>query len=346
MSLKRFDALRRLLETVALCLVIAALQHLFRPERSFDIPLLYSLAIGVSTWALIECGCLLLTERHENGWPRAWRGPVLVLAAMGLGYLWGTFWVDRLFGWSSWDAASPFDQRISWLITLVAGGGISFYFYARAKEAHLQAAVQTAQRQTSQSQLMLLQSQLEPHMLFNTLANLRVLITTDPQRAQAMLDHLIAYLRATLGASRQTQHPLQNEFDRLRDYLEIMTVRLGPRLRYSLDLPEALAATQVPTLLLQPLVENALLHGLEPNIEGGHLSVSARLLNQRLVLQVQDTGCGLDEGNAPRSGFGLAQVRERLATHYGAGAEFKLANTPPMGTTALITIFLNNTTPP
>jgi sensor histidine kinase YesM len=132
----------------------------------------------------------------------------------------------------------------------------------------------------------------------------------------------------------------------MRDYLEIMSVRLGPRLGYTLDLPEALAKVQVPTLLLQPLVENALLHGLEPKVGGGHISVTARLLNQRLVLQVQDTGCGLAEDKAAGSGFGLAQVRERLATHYGAGAQFKLTNTPPMGTSALITIFLNPTTSP
>jgi LytS/YehU family sensor histidine kinase len=211
------------------------------------------------------------------------------------------------------------------------------YFYQRGHAEELK-------RQTSQAQLMLLQSQLEPHMLFNTLANLRVLITTDPQRAQAMLDHLVTYLRATLGASRQSQHPLQNEFDRVRDYLEIMSVRMGPRLRYSLDLPETLATVQVPTLLLQPLVENALLHGLEPKIEGGHLSVTAQGSGAQLVLLVQDTGCGLAEGNAPSSGFGLAQVRERLATHYGAAAQFTLRQSAPLGTEARITLPLN--TPP
>jgi LytS/YehU family sensor histidine kinase len=133
---------------------------------------------------------------------------------------------------------------------------------------------------------------------------------------------------------------LQNEFDRVRDYLEIMSVRMGPRLRYTLDLPAALATVQVPTLL-QPLVENALLHGLERKIEGGHLSVTAKGSGAQLVLLVQDTGCGLAEGNAPSSGFGLAQVRERLATHYGARAQFTLQPCAPTGTTARITLPLN-----
>jgi hypothetical protein len=90
-----------------------------------------------------------------------------------------------------------------------------------------------------------------------------------------MLDHLIAYLRATLGASRATLHPLADEFARLRDYLELMAVRMGPRLAYTLDLPEALREVPVPPLLLQPLVENAIRHGLEPQVAGGHITVRA-----------------------------------------------------------------------
>ena len=108
--------------------------------------------------------------------------------------------------------------------------------------------------------------------------------------------------------------------------------------------PAALADAPVPTLLLQPLVENALLHGLEPKIEGGHISVTAHGSGAQLVLLVQDTGCGLAEGNAPSSGFGLAQVRERLSTHYGAEAQFTLRQSAPAGTEARITLPLN--TPP
>ena len=101
-------------------------------------------------------------------------------------------------------------------------------------------------------------------MLFNTLANFRALIGTDPARATHMLDSLIDYLRAKLQASRATHHSLQNEFDRLGDYLALMQVRMGPRLTCALDLPAELADQLVPTLLLQPLVENAIKHGLEP----------------------------------------------------------------------------------
>ena len=172
--------------------------------------------------------------------------------------------------------------------------------------------LETSRRQATEAQLKLLQSQLEPHMLFNTLANLRALISADPERATQMLDSLIDYLRATLQASRATSHSLQNEFDRLGDYLALMQVRMGPRLTYTLDLPAELADQSVPTLLLQPLVENAIKHGLEPKIEGGSVCVSARRDGDTVILCVTDSGVGLKDG----TGFGLTQVRERLQATY------------------------------
>lgn len=186
-------------------------------------------------------------------------------------------------------------------------------------------------------------------MLFNTLANLRVLITLDPPRAVAMLDRLNGYLRATLAGSRATQHPLAQEFARLADYLELMAVRMGDRLRFTLDLPDDLRDVPVPPLLLQPLVENAIRHGLEPKVEGGEIRVSARRESAadgpRLVLEVADTGVGLalDAGSAvppPQEdggGFGVQQVRERLYTLYGERGTMELIAAPAGGTRATVT---------
>jgi LytS/YehU family sensor histidine kinase len=167
-------------------------------------------------------------------------------------------------------------------------------------------------------------------MLFNSLANLRVLISTDAPRAQAMLDHMIAYLRATLNASRASSHTLQSEFDRLRDYLELMAVRMGPRLAYQLELPPELAGHAVPTLLLQPVVENAIKHGLEPKVQGGDISVRARRDDRLLVLEVVDTGAGISDAGA--IGFGLAQVRERLETAYDGRGSCELTPNGTVGT--------------
>jgi len=231
----------------------------------------------------------------------------------------------------------------------VVGSAMTLYFYLAGKSTHLQAELERSQRQHAQAQLRLLESQLEPHMLFNTLANLRVLIGVDPARAQSMLDHLIAYLRSTLVASRADTHTLAQEFERLADYLALMAVRMGPRLRVTLDLPDALRGVPIPPLLLQPLVENALTHGLEPEVEGGHIAVRARPSadGRSLQLQVADTGKGLHPtpATAAGTGFGLLQVRERLATAYGPEGTLTLAANHPAGTSATVQIPLKTTAP-
>ncbi len=186
-------------------------------------------------------------------------------------------------------------------------------------------------------------------MLFNTLANLRVLIALDPPRAQAMLDHLIAFLRATLDASRADtpgSHTLATEFERLSDYLSLIAIRMGPRLRWSIDLPDALRCQPVPPLLLQPLVENSIRHGLEPAIEGGTIEIRAAAESGRLVLSVRDSGVGLDLAHPSPGGshFGLQQVRERLASLHGTAARLQLDAVPADqggGTLARIELPLN-----
>ena len=208
-------------------------------------------------------------------------------------------------------------------------------FRVRAQMLHRRA--EQNQRLHAQAQLQRLQAQLEPHMLFNTLANLRVLIAVDPVRAQDMLDRMVAYLRATLSASRASNHALTLEFDRLRDYLELMAVRMGPRLQFALDLPADLANQSVPTLLLQPLVENSIKHGLEPKVEGGTITVRARLAGKNMLcLEVSDTGVGFDSTAAASSGFGLAQVQERISAAYEDKGRVEQTSAPGQGATTLL----------
>lgn len=232
------------------------------------------------------------------------------------------------------------------LSTLGVALAISLFVHARERVSMSLREAADARRLAAESQLRLLQAQLEPHMLFNTLANLRVLIGRDPPQAQAMLDHLIAFLRATLGASRRAAHPLSDEFERLADYLSLMQVRMGARLRIHLDLPDELRACAVPPLLIQPLVENALLHGLAPKVEGGDLWVQAWSEGDgdrsRLCVRVRDSGVGLAPGHAPGqsespgTGFGVRQVRERLAATWGQAASFSLHPLAAGGTEAVL----------
>lgn len=303
--------------------------------------LVYSLCVALICWFCIDLGRFAVARWLHRfsadarsdwpGWP--WMLVIIVIGST-IGFSTGTALGDWLTGqrsWNSLDIANLRESSLSLLLfALLPAIAFTYFFYTRAELADREAVAQAAQRQAAESRLKLLESQLEPHMLFNTLANLRVLIALDPPRAQAMLDQLIAFLRATLGASRIAQQSLRAEFDRLADYLALIRVRMADRLCVRFDLPEALANAQVPPLLLQPLVENSIKHGLEGAVSGGAVEISAAKDGGFLRLSVRDTGVGLADGDSISStdtdpAFGLRQVRERLATLYGDEASLTLA---------------------
>ncbi|MBL8275632.1 MAG: histidine kinase [Pelomonas sp.] len=319
--------------------------------KHLGLSMLYSFMIGaqISAWiSLLSTGLSWLLRRWRGeaaapapgwvGW--GWMLPCVVVGSVA-GYSGGVWLTNLLMGlreplpWELPGGRAAVSVVFALVMSLLATG----IFYSMFRVNALRLAQAQAQRQAAEAQLTLLQSQLEPHMLFNTLAHLRVLIKLRPDEAQRMLDRLIDYLRATLQASRATEHALAAEFDRLADYLALMSLRMGERLRVQLDLPEDLARLNVPPLLLQPLVENAIKHGLEPHVDGGTLRVGARRLGDRLVLEVADSGVGLAQATAlPGTGFGLAQVRERLAQRYGGTGRFELLPQPGGGSIARIEI--------
>jgi Histidine kinase/Histidine kinase-, DNA gyrase B-, and HSP90-like ATPase len=298
----------------------------------FDIAAAYTFGISLFTWALIDIGRLVLRgplgAQAPGYWPKSRaKAAAFVVPGVLFGYLGGTSLGDWVAGRSTFDLLVDNPARFygilgaSLLVSVAAIG----HFIQRGKN-------EAMARQAQQARLDLLVSQLEPHMLFNTLANLRVLIARDPAQAQAMLDRLVGYLRTTLTASRATEHPLSAEFARSADYLALMGMRMGPRLQVRVDLPEALRDCAVPTLLLQPLVENAIAHGLEPSVRGGRIEIAAQMHGTgsapEIEVRVRDTGVGLPHGEAPSSptgtGYGLAHVRERLQTLYGSQASLEL----------------------
>lgn len=315
-------------------------------QQSVWTTLLYSACISLACWFFIDSGRYLVAARlgpgkERPGWP-GWRwmtGVVIVGGCLGL--LSGTLLGDLLTGQHTPILSGDEDLRhllADLLLVLLPAMIITYFFNVRGLIADREAAAQAAQRQAAESRLRLLEAQLEPHMFFNTLANLHVLIALDPPRAQAMLDQLISFLRATLNGSRATEHPLRAEFARTRDYLALMQVRMEERLRVHFDLPDTLADVPVPPLLLQPLVENAIRHGLEPSVAGGRIEVTAARGGNTLILTVRDTGVGLGQRAAAGTSFGLQQVRERLATLYGDSASVRLsaASDADGGTLAVI----------
>jgi sensor histidine kinase YesM len=333
-----------------LCLGIALLLTALAAGRGFALHLLYSLSIGLCCWIFIEGGHRLLdrwrgsaAEAVDVAWPGWVRSTLLVALGTLAGYSLGAAIANAISGRSA-----PMPWQVDWrsssaslVISFAAAAVATLFFMLQGRVQAERTRAEAAQRQAAEHQLRLLESQLEPHMLFNTLANLRVLIALDPPRAQAMLDRLIGYLRSTLAASRAERHTLADEFARLEDYLALMQVRMGDRLQVRLELPAALAAQPVPPLLLQPLVENAIQHGLEPCCGEASIRVRAEQLGDRLRLSVRDSGVGVAPGALeapprPGHGFGTRQVRERLATLYGARADFTLLPADGGGTEATV----------
>ncbi len=308
----------------------------------FAVNLLYSQCIGLGIWAVIDGGRFLL---RRDGWPGVGPMAALVVAGVPLAYALGSAAASLLLGRPALFALAGFPRATIGLLlmSLMVGAVGTYYFTSREMLAKARLAQEEAQRQATEARLRLLESQLEPHMLFNTLANLRALIATDPPRAIDMLDRLNAFLRATLAASRsdvQTRaHTLGDEFARLADYLALMAVRMGPRLRVRLELPEPLAALPVPPLLLQPLVENAIRHGLEPSTRGGEVAVRARREGGMLHLDVSDDGVGSEQVRG--DGFGLNQVRERLHALHGDAASLDWQSQPGAGTQVHVHLPIN-----
>jgi hypothetical protein len=198
---------------------------------------------------------------------------------------------------------------------------------AQAAQERERARALAAEKQALDAQLAALQAQIEPHFLFNTLANVASLIDTAPDKAKHMLSRLIALLRAALDASRAARGTLGQEVDLLQAYLDILAVRMGPRLRYTIDVAPALRELPLPPLLIQPLVENAIKHGLEPKIEGGRVSVEARAEGAALVIVVADDGLGFTP--TAGSGVGLDNLRARLAALYGSDARLRIEDAGP-----------------
>ncbi len=201
---------------------------------------------------------------------------------------------------------------------------------ARSQQLEFELQRQQLERQALDARLALLRSQIEPHFLFNTLANVQALVETGSPRAPAVLASLVAYLRAAMPHLHDADATLGHEAVLVRAYLELMHMRMPDRLQFDVDLPEDLQALRFPSMALLTLVENAVRHGIDPAEQGGRIDVgAARDDDGALRVWVRDTGVGMAETAQP--GTGLNNLRERLAVFYGAGAALRLQALMPRG---------------
>ena len=199
-------------------------------------------------------------------------------------------------------------------------------------------AAQTAtQKELTEAKLHLLHAQVEPHFLYNTLASAQLLTRSDPARAEAMLGHLIQYLRRSLPSAGDEMSTLGGELERALAYLEILKIRMGDRLDVQVDVPESLRATPMPAMMLQTLVENAIKHGLEPRTGGGTVWIRARQDDGNVSVTVADNGEGFNSKTSG-TGIGLKNVRERLRLRYNGAANLSVIANFPAGVAATITV--------
>jgi hypothetical protein len=308
-------------------LLIAAGIYFSNPDLgTFPSVVTYAQCVGLSIYAL-HC---LLDLVPPVPVARAVREVVTILLAAPSGFLIGSRFAATLLH----DPTSAEMPRSQLIITIVASTCIVYFFWARNRIAEESAAHARAEQLASEAELRLLRAQIEPHMLFNTLANLRVLVGVDRARAEAMLDQLIVFLRSSLSASRTEMRSIGTEFEQLSAYLGLMQVRMAERLDYHLHCPANMQSIMVPAMLLQPLVENAIKHGLEPAIEGGRLDIKASLRAQHICLEVADTGVGLLQGGA--AGYGLIHIKERIEVLYRGQASFSITDNEGRGAKATL----------
>ncbi|MCA3018196.1 MAG: sensor histidine kinase [Rhodocyclaceae bacterium] len=304
--------------------------------------LVISNVIGFAFWGVMHGMGPLLRKVNAS----SFLAVALFYAVLGTFIVTGSFFLLSQFpgyeGISRWlfttqQFISSF--AISFVVSLVLASA----WRNRVNELTIQIAiaderarVTAAERATTQANLRALQAQIEPHFLFNTLANVTSLIHTRPDDAKHMLEEFIAYLRASLATTRENETTLAKEFVLMQSFLAVLKVRMRNRLQVRVQLPDELQSFALPPMLIQPLVENAIKHGVEPKIEGGEILLKAIKVGDVVAIEVTDTGMGFQ--NSTSNGIGLKNVRERLDKLYDGKATLTIEDNVPSGTKITIRI--------
>ena len=299
-------------------------------------------AIGYTIHGLFEVGGALGIDRIANnaGGVATALYYVLVSTAgvlLGFGLVAAIAAEGMFFNWLK----SPRMVGIMAFSSIVISILLSVIFFWRERTARAETElerervrIERVEREAVLANLRALQAQIEPHFLFNTLANVVSLVDPDPAKAKRMLESFIRFLRASLAATRSESTTLAEEAELIAAYLEVLQIRMGTRLRYAVDVPPELHSFAIAPMLLQPVIENSIRHGLEPKIEGGEVAFRARREGGEVLIEISDTGVGF--APVTRGGVGLTNLRERLRALYGERASLSVAEQGGAG--ALVTL--------
>jgi len=295
-------------------------------------------------FAALSIPVMVLARRfrfESSNWPLSLITHLVGSACFSFAYMVLRAWVGQWQSAATFaDAFKPllvktwhFNLLIYWVIVAVSQ---AFDYYNKYRERELRAS--ELEKRLAQAKLQALQMQLNPHFLFNTLHSISSLMHKDVEAADRMIMRLGDLLRAALESSDTQEVDLRQELDFLKRYLEIEQTRFGERLMIKMDIaPETLDA-QVPNLILQPLVENAIRHGIEPRSRRGCIELRAHREQDVLALEVSDNGVGLPDGHSVDEGVGLSNTRARLRELYGEGHRFELRRGSSGGLLVQLTI--------
>jgi sensor histidine kinase YesM len=311
--------------------------------RALGLYILIANVIGYCIHALFHAGTALGLEgaaRRGGLAAKVAYFSLLPLAGVLVGFWIVSFIVDVGFrNWLHDPAGLVSIAATSFAISTI----MSVIFFWRERGAVAEASLalerertQRIEREATLANLRALQAQIEPHFLFNTLANVSGLIDPDPAKAKRMLESFNRFLRASLAATRMEATTLAEEAELIGAYLDVLQVRMGARLRYEVDIAPDVHAFSIPPMLLQPVVENAIRHGLEPKVEGGHVALRARREGGEVVIEIADSGVGF--APTTRGGVGLTNLRDRLRLLYGERAALAIGDNAGGG--AVVTLAL------
>ena len=288
-----------------------------------------SYSCGFSIHLFITC-----MHRYGPSWLPRWVGEtVAAMCGMILGLALGGVFLE---GDPSFLLGSNVSLLIGVLLSAIGLAGsaaVERLWEARDRLARAERDALARDKALAEAELRVLQAQVEPHFLFNTLANVISLIHRHPDRAARLLERLTSLLRASLSRTRRTSGTLGDELEVVRAYLDIQALRMAGRMTYEVDVNPGLEVLRMPPLLVQPLVENAVLHGIEPSAVGGCITVRAERSIQEIRIRVADDGVGFDPDTAG-DGLGIANVRERLQATFGERGRLALTETPGGGVSA------------
>ncbi len=315
--------------------------------------LFFTLLFSWLPWILATPAVLLLARRYPPAqWKRlsTWAMHLAACGVIGVFYAaWVALWEELLNPWALMPGPDPFPEL--WRHKFSSGLLSYLFLYglillvnhildAREQLAFQQTETARLNEQLSKSQLSALRRQIEPHFLFNTLNAIAGLVREKRNDAAvSMIVGLSDFLRRVVEDSDRQQVPLGEELEFTQKYLDIQKVRFAERLQFSVDVPEELLPAQVPSLILQPMVENAVKHGIARRVQGGAIKITASRSNGTLTMRVYNDGPSLPEGwEIGQSGIGIVNVRTRLQSLYGDQFELSMRDHAPAGVEATVSV--------